>query len=113
METFGVWLESEIDRLGVSYEGFGNLLKPKRSYATISRWISGKNAPDANMIPAIAKVLGVPTEEVCRRLGLITTKAPESAKRARLQHRIDGFTDSQLEQLDAVLDAVFGRRSSD
>jgi len=113
MATFGEWLKQEIDRLGVSYEGFGKLLKPKRSYATISRWVSGTITPDATMIPAIARVVGVSTEEVCKRLGLIAAKVPESPRRARLRHVVDSLTDAQLEQLEQLAEIVFAQRSNE
>lgn len=66
---FGAWLESELKARHLSIQAFGN--KSGLARSTVSKILSGQRKITAYTAPKIAEGLGIPTNLVLEKAGLI------------------------------------------
>jgi len=73
METFSLWLQGWMDRLGWDQSEMARRAGVTR--ATINRVLSETRRPGPATCAAIAKALGVDDEEVLQRAGILNKRA--------------------------------------
>ncbi|BER92720.1 LexA family protein [Atrimonas thermophila] len=76
--TFGQFLKKKLQEKGYTLREFGERLGV--SHAAVSHWIRGKNKPPREMIPLLAKELGVNIVKLYSLLGYVVESNPNTIK---------------------------------
>jgi transcriptional regulator with XRE-family HTH domain len=111
METFGNWLETELERRGWTQADLARASNLHRQ--TINRVIrQTRMRPDDDTLQAIAQALGYPVEEVYRRANRLPVKKEAGYRSviARLSELYAYASDEELEEVEYILRGKLQRR---
>lgn len=100
METFGEWLNAEVEERGWSFRELSR--RAGVSQSAISLVLSGE-PPGPKSCRGIARALNLPVEEVFRRAGILPPSTEKTPSLRELDHL---FTQLTPEQQDDVLTFV-------
>lgn len=100
MTRLGDLLQGEADRRGITHDDAAQICDV--SQATFSRWVNGDNPPGPRHIPALARYLRKPRDEVTKLVSI----ERDSRRSRSVAARLDGM-DERLKRIEAALE---GRR---
>lgn len=107
METFGDWLQGELDKRGMKQADLAR--ESGLTTATISRLITQQRGPDDATCLKISKALGIPVEDVFRRAGKLPPQS-ELEHDPTLREIYEVVKQLTEEQRAAVLEFVWFER---
>ena len=97
-KIFSVWLQEQIDRLGISQSEFARRAGISRQ--AISNYINGQRMnPDGDTLEAIARALKLPPETVFRAAGLLPPVSEDEAKFEDWKYLLEGLNERDLNLL--------------
>lgn len=94
---FGEWLREQIKLAGTSQAEFADQIGIKQPQ--LSRIISGERGASSDVLERIATLLGLPTETVYRKAGLLPEGDFRQVAAEVLGYKLDELTPSQLDEL--------------
>ena len=102
--TFGEWLDKQLIAHDWSMSKFGQLCGV--SHVAVSRWVSGERTPEPESCERIAKVLGVPVEDIYRRAGYSLSPTDLDANAETMLHLFRNLPESEQERVLTIMRAL-------
>lgn len=109
---FGARLQQELDRAGMTQQTFADRVGV--SQQTVSKWMTGDNAPRLRHFPRIEELVGVHPGTLSTLLFPTRTAPDENGKAtpslARLQRKVEALTPDEMGQVEELIDEMFHNR---
>ena len=102
--TFGEWLDKQLIDHDWSMSKFGQLCGV--SHVAVSRWISGERTPEPESCERIAKVFGIPVEDIYRRVGYSLSPTDLDANAEAMLHLFRNLPESEQDRVLTIMRAL-------